>query len=464
MVTNHVYTIAGAKGGVGKTTSSINLGTLLAEAGYSTVVVEMDLAMANLVDFLDVDIDTDEDTTFHDVLAGDASVTDAMYETDVGLSIVPSGTTLAGYADTDIDRLPDIVETLRWHHDVVLLDTPAGLSEETIRPLQLADDVLLISTPRVASIRNVSNTKELAERVDAPVRGLILTKSGTGASPGADEIADFLDAELLGHVPEDDAVPHSQDGGTPVVQNAPSSGAAIAYERISEQLVDTEKASNDTTTDEVGPADAPVSTDAVPTARTTEQSGQGHIPGTTDGGRAVHPPDAVTDDGDLFGPMPAEEDSADDPVADAGAESADADDPSNSEPQPADPNPETEPSIIDGSDLGETQPESSDGPEAESVASEQEPDAPEGDAAVSDPTADVPQGGTDGSPGDDDTSEHGVGDPTGETDGSSKSSDEGGADAHVDGGETDGNEVDEAEADGAETDGLGARVRSLFGL
>ncbi|GCF15035.1 hypothetical protein Harman_29700 [Haloarcula mannanilytica] len=470
MVTNHVFTIAGAKGGVGKTTSSINLGTMLAEAGYSTVVVEMDLAMANLVDFLDIEIDTDEDTTFHDVLAGDASITDAMYETDVNLSIVPSGTTLEGYADTDLDRLPDIVETLRWHHDVVLLDTPAGLSEETIRPLQLADDALLISTPRVASIRNVSNTKELAERVDAPVRGLILTKSGTGASPGADEIAAFLDVELLGHVPEDDAVPHSQDNGTPVVLNAPNSGAAIAYKRISEQLVDTEKASNDTTTDEVDPTDAPVSADTLPTARNTEQPRQDHIPGTTDGGRAVHPPDAA-DDGDLVGSMPTEEDSADDPRGDDVGESVDADELSDTEPQPADSDAETEPSIIDGSDLGESEPESSDESEAESDASEREPDAPdgepdapEGDAAVSDLIDDTPQGGTDGAPRDATTSEHGVDDSTRETDGSSESSGEGGVEGQVEGRETDGNEVDEAEADRTETDGLGARMRSLFGL
>ncbi|MBX0321890.1 cell division ATPase MinD [Halomicroarcula sp. F13] len=238
MVTNHVYTVAGAKGGVGKTTTSINLGAALAQSGYSTVTVELDLAMANLVDFLEIDIDVTEATTLHDVLAGDADVEDAIYETDTGLSVVPSGTDLAGYAGTDLDRLPEVVETLRWHHDVVLLDTPAGLSEETMRPIQLADDVLLVSTPRVASIRNVRNTLELADRVDTEVRGLVLTKSGTGASPGADRIAEFLDVELLGHVPEDDAVPHSQDKGMPVISNAPKSGAAIAYRKISRQLVE----------------------------------------------------------------------------------------------------------------------------------------------------------------------------------------------------------------------------------
>ncbi|WP_135303253.1 cell division ATPase MinD [Haloarcula amylovorans] len=244
MVTNHVYTVAGAKGGVGKTTTSINLGASLAEAGCSTVTVELDLAMANLVDFLEMDIDVRTATTLHDVLAGEAEVNSAVYETETGLSVVPSGTDLDGYAETDLDRLSEVVETLRWHYDVVILDTPAGLSEETVRPMQLADETLLVSTPRVASIRNVRNTKELAERVDTDVRGLVLTKSGTGASPGADRISEFLDVELLGHVPEDDAVPHSQDAGRPVVANAPQSGAAVAYRKIARQLVAEPTAAN----------------------------------------------------------------------------------------------------------------------------------------------------------------------------------------------------------------------------
>jgi septum site-determining protein MinD len=430
MVTNHVYTIAGAKGGVGKTTSSINLGTLLAASGYSTVVVEMDLAMANLVDFLDVDIDTDEDATFHDVLAGDAAVTEAMYETDVGLSIVPSGTTLEGYADTDLDRLPGIVETLRWHHDIVLLDTPAGLSEETIRPLKLADDVLLISTPRVASIRNVSNTNELAERVDAPVRGLILTKSGTGASPGADEIAEFLGVELLGHVPEDDAVPHSQDGGTPVVRNAPSSGAAIAYERISEQLVDTEKASTDSTAAATG-ANAPSTDDTVSAPEQTGQRAQGptaEAAGTTDGGQEIAPSDIVADDGDLIGPSPADESDADgspeegaDPVdsPDSGASPASAS-------QPSDDGPDAETAATaEGTDMV--------GPQPSDESTQDETRAQ---------TADTTASGTGEPARDADTVQH----------------------VTASGSAADSGDGSDAEPDDDGADGLGAKMRSLFGL
>lgn len=273
MVKNHVCAVAGAKGGVGKTTTSINLGAALARAGYRTVVVELDLAMANLVDFLEFDGDVAEEPTLHDVLAAEASVEAATYEVTERFRLVPSGTDIAGYTATDIGRLPEAVETLRSRNDVVLLDTPAGLSEEVVRPLELADEAIVVSTPRVSAVRNAGNTLELAERVDTPVRGLVLSKSGTGASPGAGRIAQFLEIELLGHVPEDDAVPHAQDQGRPVVFDSPDGDASTAYRAIAEQLVEAEGATaegREPRADALHPSD-----EAGPEQR-IEQSDTGH--------------------------------------------------------------------------------------------------------------------------------------------------------------------------------------------
>jgi septum site-determining protein MinD len=239
MVSHRVLSVGGAKGGVGKTTTSLNLGTALAVRGHAVVTVELDLAMANLVDFLDVDATT----TLHDVLAGQAGVEPATYHLDSGLDVVPSGTAIDGYAETNLDRLPAVLDRLRQRYDLVLLDTPAGLSEETIRPFQLSEAVIVVSTPRMSSVRNTRNTIRVARRTDAAVAGLVLTRSGTGESPGADRIADFLDQDLLGHVPEDQAVPHSQDKGQSVLQAFPHSGAAIAYRKIARNLLDAGNAS-----------------------------------------------------------------------------------------------------------------------------------------------------------------------------------------------------------------------------
>lgn len=235
MQTAGTVAIAGAKGGVGKTTTSLNLAAALAERS-STVVVEFDLAMANTVDFLAIDCMPEVDVTLHDVLADTARVRRATYEAPGGFDIVPSGTTLEGYAATNPDRLVPVLKALGSTYDHVLIDVGAGLHRETLLPLAAADRTVLVSTPRVASVRDAQKTVELAGRVGGSIAGVVFVKSGTGAAPNPDRIASFLDVELLGHVPEDPAVPASQDAGRPVVVHAPDSPAATAYTDVARRL------------------------------------------------------------------------------------------------------------------------------------------------------------------------------------------------------------------------------------
>lgn len=230
-MTGRVLAVAGAKGGVGKTTTTINLGAALAERGQRVVVVEVDLSMANVVDFLDLGCES-PDPSIHDVLAGDADPMAAVHELTDDLAVLPSGTDIDGFLEADVSRLGDVVDELCWYYDVVLLDTGAGVSKTTIEPLKVARKTLLVSTPRVASIRDAEKTMELVDRAGTDLAGVVLTKSGTGNSPGPDHIAEFLDSDLLGHVPEDDAIPISQDAGRPVVRHRPASPAADAYRRI----------------------------------------------------------------------------------------------------------------------------------------------------------------------------------------------------------------------------------------
>jgi septum site-determining protein MinD len=237
MASGTVYAVAGAKGGVGKTTTSLNLGAALTASDRSVVVVELDLAMANVADFLALDVDPETDTTLHDVLAGDADVSEALYDADDGFAVVPSGTSLDGFAAIEVDRIGRVLDTLRERYDVLILDTGAGLSHETLLPLALAAETVLVSSPRVASVRDVEKTKQLTERVGGTVAGAVFVRSGTGNSPPVDRIAGFLDVPLLGHVPDDDAVPASQDVGRPVVTHAPDSPAAEAYRSIADNLL-----------------------------------------------------------------------------------------------------------------------------------------------------------------------------------------------------------------------------------
>ncbi|WP_246989208.1 P-loop NTPase [Halorientalis marina] len=235
---NGVFTVAGSKGGVGKTTTTINLAATLAGGGSDVIVIELDLAMANIVDFVDLETELTAKPTLHDVLADDTAVFDAIREAPGGFDLLPSGVELDGFADVDVTRLEWVLDALESPYDVILLDTGAGVSEETVFPLSVADGVILVSTPRAAAVRDTKKTKRLATDAGTDVVGVVFTRSGTGTSPPPARLAEFLDVEFLGHVPRDDAVPRAQDAGEPVPRHAPESDAAHAYHEVATTAFD----------------------------------------------------------------------------------------------------------------------------------------------------------------------------------------------------------------------------------
>lgn len=227
-----VYAVASAKGGVGKTTTTANLGTTLAMAGHDVVVVDGDLGMPNLAGALGVDPDG---ATLHDVLTGEAAVEAAVYEGPAGLSVLPGSNALEAFATANAKELEPVVSALEASYDIVIIDTGAGLSDDTFVPLKLADEVVLVSTTERESLGDTEKTRQLAERIGADVVGVVLTRVNQ-SNPNADVVASLLDAGVIAVVPEDPAIREALSTQVPVVARSPDSIAAAGYRALAEAL------------------------------------------------------------------------------------------------------------------------------------------------------------------------------------------------------------------------------------
>jgi septum site-determining protein MinD len=222
----YVCTIAGGKGGVGKTTTAINIGAALEANGYDTAVVDADLGMANLGEMLGLDYEE----SIHDILAGNATVSAALTDAQGGLTVIPGEQSLEAFAEADPAKLRKVIKTLRNAYDVVLVDTGAGLSHETTVPLGLADGILLVTTPDEVAVNDTIKTAELAERVDGTIIGALITR--VTRNTDVPSIADQFEIPLLGVIPAD--IEATED--EPHVFNTPDSDASNAYQELTTEL------------------------------------------------------------------------------------------------------------------------------------------------------------------------------------------------------------------------------------
>jgi septum site-determining protein MinD len=235
-----VYAVASAKGGVGKTTTTAAIATILARSGADVVAIDADIGMANLAGVLGV---TPGETTLHDVLAGRAEPLDAVHERPEGLRVVPGADDLDAYASADPAGLAGAVAAFE-DADYVFVDAGAGLSHDSTLPLAIADETLLVSTAERSALGDTEKTRQLAERLGGTVAGAAITRVDPDADPGEvevdglDDVTDVLDATVLGRIPEDDAVMRAATANRPLTSFAPDAPATRAYRDLARALTD----------------------------------------------------------------------------------------------------------------------------------------------------------------------------------------------------------------------------------
>ena len=308
-----VYAIASAKGGVGKTTTTANLGATLAGTGADVVVIDGDIGMANLGAALGV---RPHGATLHDALSGNVEPVAAAYDGPAGLTVVPGDTSLEAFSAADPQQLQGVVDAFD-DADFVLIDVGAGVSHETSVPLSVADAVVLVSTPERDALVDTEKTRQLTDRLSGSVAGAVLTRTDE-ATPVEEIVSGTLTADVLTTIPEDEAVRESIAVGEPLVSYAPHSAAAAAYRQLVTELTGLEPSAP-----EPAPAEVP---DSEPPTDTAEPAETGHQPTSAhESADADHQPGSDVDAGVT---IDAGDDSTDEP-AEPTATASDSDDEHN---------------------------------------------------------------------------------------------------------------------------------------
>jgi flagellar biosynthesis protein FlhG len=239
-----IVAITSGKGGVGKTSLTANLAVCLARLGTRAAVLDADLGLANL----DVLLGVAPERTIEHFIRGECSLLDVTERGPEGVLVVPAGSglpELTALDETLLARFAAGLEELSDHADVLLIDSAAGIGEQTCRITGMADRVLVVTWPEPTALVDAYATiKVLAGR--DPERPLGLVVNGCRDEAEADRVhlrlraacRRFLDRdiELIGSLTLDDAVPSATIAQTPFVLASPHSRASRDLERLALRL------------------------------------------------------------------------------------------------------------------------------------------------------------------------------------------------------------------------------------
>ncbi len=232
-----VYTIVSGKGGVGKTTVTANLGIALTESfGYSVLMIDADVAMANLSLLMGL---KSPPITLHDVLLGSSPAMDAVYDGPKNTKIIPSGLSLSTYQRVDADRLVSVVKELQSKFDYILIDAAAGIEKNVLAAMSASTQLILVTEPTAPSVADVFKTKMVAQRINQRVLGVIVNKTSNQKGEISEkEIMKMLEMPSFGKVPyaEDIRTSFLLKKIKPVMLHNPSGFSAESFRKIARRI------------------------------------------------------------------------------------------------------------------------------------------------------------------------------------------------------------------------------------
>ena len=235
-----VIVITSGKGGVGKTTTTANIGTGLALQGKKTVLIDTDIGLRNL----DVVMGLENRIVYDlvDVVEGSCRVRQALIKDKRfdGLHLLPAAQTRDKNAVSP-EQMEKLCAELKEEFVYDLIDFPAGIEQGFKNAIAGADRAFVVTTPEVSAVRDADRIIGLLEANDIRNPRLIVNRLRPdmvrrGDMMTIDDILDILAIDLIGVVPDDENIIVSTNRGEPAVADA-KSNAGLAYRNITKRIL-----------------------------------------------------------------------------------------------------------------------------------------------------------------------------------------------------------------------------------
>lgn len=231
--------ITSGKGGVGKTTTSANIGTGLVQNGNSVVVLDADIGLRNL----DVVMGLENRIVYDivDVVEKNCRLKQALIKDKrhKKLYLLPAAQTKDKSAVSP-DQMLELVNELKKEYDYIIIDSPAGIEQGFQNSIAGADMAIIVTTPEISAVRDADRVIGILESKGLHNPRLLINRIRPemvkrGDMMNIDDIVDILAIDLLGIVPDDEAIVISTNKGEPVV-NQEDAMAGKAFKNITRRI------------------------------------------------------------------------------------------------------------------------------------------------------------------------------------------------------------------------------------
>jgi len=225
--------VVSGKGGVGKTTTAINLSAALMGFKRNVITVDADIKMSNIGLQLGMYYFP---LSLNDVLRGHGGLFEALYIHSSGLKIIPASLSID---EVNISNLKRVLEDPLLENNIVIVDSPPGFEKNALTVLKACPELLIVTAPEIPAITEALKIISIARKIGSTPIGIVVNmyKKKESNQINLKEIEAFCGLPIIGVIPEDESIKKSIFKGLPVVLLTPSAPSSIAFKKIAASLI-----------------------------------------------------------------------------------------------------------------------------------------------------------------------------------------------------------------------------------